>query len=132
MMTTADINIALSKLTFLRDGWDGYDAPAPSGPATLVADAFLQSLARTIKPDRVAPSVMGGVGITCKSQRAGRKVYIEFLNKGSACVLFSDGASEPEAYTFEPTKEAFARIAGQIAAYFGWYDVPTAAHYFPA
>src|SRR5438128_7762549 len=80
----------LDGLTSLSDGWNSYAAPAPSASAVAAARAFLTILQQEdYPPTRIAPSVMGGVGIT--HRRGGRKVYVEFYNDGTAHALFSSG-----------------------------------------
>jgi hypothetical protein len=74
----------------LVKGWDGYDADPPSDEAIAGASKYLDLLDLAgIPPDRVASSVMGGVGVTHKLD-VGR-VYVEFLNDGQTYVLKSFG-----------------------------------------
>jgi hypothetical protein len=80
----------LDGLAGLEDGWNSYSAPAPSRAAIERARAFLTEMrGQNTAPTRIAPSVMGGVGITCRQAR--RKVYVEFYNDGTAHALFSSG-----------------------------------------
>src|SRR5262249_42925221 len=54
----------LDGLSQLRDGWDSYQAPAPTGNAVAAARLYLSTLQSVgWEPTRVEASVMGGVGI---------------------------------------------------------------------
>jgi hypothetical protein len=77
----------------LSQGWNGSRAPAPTLRAIANAARFVYGMsAAGYHPTRVAPSAVGGVGIT---RRGGdRKVLIEFFNDGSASALFADDATE--------------------------------------
>ena len=80
---------AISKLASfskLETGWDSYNAVTPSGYAINNTKWVLTRLYRV---DRVAPSVVGGIGITVRVP--GLKVYIECLNDGRVSVLVEDG-----------------------------------------
>jgi hypothetical protein len=79
----------LRSLRRLREGWDGYNAPAPGQHAINAAESYLATLELLRwEPTRLEASVMGGVGIT---HRFGtRKVYIEFYNDGRVHALCSD------------------------------------------
>lgn len=80
----------LESLAHLKDGWNSYAAPAPGQASIVAARSFLLVMQQErFPPTRIAPSVMGGVGITCREEQ--RKVYIEFYNDGTAHALFSDG-----------------------------------------
>jgi hypothetical protein len=80
----------LNSLSQLREGWNGYAAPAPGPEALRTAKAFLTvTYKQAYPPTRVAASVMGGVGIT--RREGGKKVYVEFYNDGTAHALFSSG-----------------------------------------
>jgi len=74
----------------LEEGWNGYSAPAPEPASLSAARAFLAVMRQAdYPPTRLAPSAMGGVGIT--RRQGGRKVYVEFYNDGTAHALFSSG-----------------------------------------
>jgi hypothetical protein len=80
----------LGAFTQLNDGWNGYSAPAPNAAAIAAAGLFLNLMRQEhFPPTRIAPSAMGGVGIT--RRQGERKVYVEFYNDGSAHALFSSG-----------------------------------------
>ena len=83
-MKDSDKNL-VEQLGGLVKGWDSYNADPPSGLAISLAEAYLDIGG---KPDRIKPSVIGGVGIT--TRRLGRKCYLEIQNDGHTHLLFSD------------------------------------------
>ena len=85
MATVAD---GTSRMASLAKGWDGYDADPPTPAAIGRAKAYIDALAgRAILPSRVAPSVVGGVGVTAR--RFGRRVYAELRNDGKIGMLMA-------------------------------------------
>jgi hypothetical protein len=83
----------LASCKSLRDGWNGYTAPAPSEQAIDLAMRFLDAMKATeLSPTRVAPSAMGGVAVTRKVGE--RKVLVELYNDGRVFALFSDRGTE--------------------------------------
>lgn len=64
----------------LKFGWDGYKARTPSPTAIATAICLYRTL--DIKPDRIAPSVVGGVGFSFKD------IYIEMYNDGRTYSVF--------------------------------------------
>lgn len=100
----------------LADGWDSHRAPAPQSGAISQAECFLNQLnGADMLPARLAPSVVGGIGVTFRAGR--RKSYVEFYNNGTACALFSDGESEPTTQRVEPTQDGYARLLAEIREY---------------
>jgi hypothetical protein len=93
---SADWELWYKKLVsckLLRDGWNGYTAPAPSEQAISLAERFLDTMqASGVLPTRVAPSGMGGVAVTRKVGM--RKVLVELYNDGRVFALFSDRRTE--------------------------------------
>jgi hypothetical protein len=86
-------NARLRKMSTLEDGWDSYSAPAPTPIAIRSAFRYLLLLSDLgTPPTRLAPSVIGGVGVT--RRRGGKKVYVEFFNDGSVHALFADDRTE--------------------------------------
>jgi hypothetical protein len=83
----------LDSFAGLAVGWDGYRAAPPTARVLTAAKRALACVGLT--PARVAPSVVGGVGITFK--RNGRKAYLELTNAGPVSLLLSDGVSDPHA-----------------------------------
>jgi|SRR5271166_2897154 len=105
----------VDSLAALADGWNGYDAPAPSKLARETAKRFLSQLGQRAEPARVAPSAEGGVGVT---HRAGpRRVYVEFFNDGEVCALFSDDASSPVSKSVSPDFPGFKNLIDEIRNY---------------
>ncbi len=100
----------------LTEGWDGYGAPAPSGAAIAVARSYLGSLFKErLEPSRVAPSVVGGIGITHKLTK--RRVYVECFNDGQIYALFSDGQSLPNGRPVKAREDSFEELIGAIRDY---------------
>jgi len=100
----------------MRLGWDGYNAAPPSEKAVGKAIDFLKALrVCAFLPARVTSSVVGGIGISFRNES--RKVYVEFYNSGAACVLFSDGVSEPEVTDVETTYGGFLSTISQARRY---------------
>jgi hypothetical protein len=104
------------KLGHLREGWNGYKAPAPSKLAIDLARNFVDTLLREkYEPRRLAPSAVGGVGVT---QRKGDKsVYVEFYNDGRVLALFSDDVNEPEIKRIEPSYQSFKKLIVEMRDY---------------
>ena len=88
MLTQAEIVAKLQAASRLEKGWDSYKADPPSQLAIANAGIFL-GLCGDFLPDRVAPSVMGGIGVTFR--RPGKKVYVEFYNYGTTYSLRCHG-----------------------------------------
>ncbi len=106
----------LESFQSLRLGWDGYSAPSPSAEAVGYARSFLNYLRQeAFLPDRLAPSVVGGVGFTFRE--GNRKAYVEFSNKGTAHVLFSDGETDPKVEKFDSGDAGFRQSVRKIKMY---------------
>jgi hypothetical protein len=100
----------------LREGWNGYTAPAPSEKAILTAKVFVETLLREkYEPKRVAASSVGGVAVT--HRRNNRTVYVEFYNDGRVLALFSDDISEPVIKRIEPSYKAFKELIAEMRDY---------------
>lgn len=83
----------IDTISDLEEGWNGYCSPAPDENAAQSAKRFLEVMkANDFAPTRIAASVVGGVGITCRSRV--RKVYVEFFNNGEISALFADDKSQ--------------------------------------
>jgi hypothetical protein len=92
----------------LRKGWNGYSALPPSKVAIRLAADFLSGLTvEDMAPSRVAPSVVGGIGITFT--RGNRKAYLEIQNNGSAYLLLCEGDEEPDVQPVPADQEGFSR-----------------------
>jgi hypothetical protein len=109
----------LDKLkSFLRlpRGWNGYNAPEPEQMAVVQAEDFLFAMRLAdLKPNRMAPSVMGGVGVTLRKDN--RKAYVEFYNNGRVHVLFSDGESEPTTHAVRNDNRDYDNLILEIRRY---------------
>jgi hypothetical protein len=90
--------------------------PAPSPDAITQATVFVEETAKSENaPSRLAPSVVGGVGVTFK--RENLKVYVEFRNTGTVHALFSDGIGEPIVEKIQMTRVAYADLMARIKKY---------------
>jgi len=98
----------LDAMRSLRIGWNGYDAKPPSELAVTTASSYLDQLAsEQLAPTRVAPSVVGGVGITCR--KGDRGVYVEFYNDGRVHALFAHG-EDAATTSVDPTAAGFHNL----------------------
>jgi hypothetical protein len=110
-----DLFKKLDSFLQLPAGWDGYKASSPNTLARDHARVFLALLAQeNYGPSRVAPSVIGGIGIT---RRRSRKVYVEFNNNGNVHALFSDGSSSPKVERVQVGKIEFQMLIRRMRAY---------------
>ena len=91
--------VLLRSFARLQSGWDGYSAAPPTHVVIAAARDFLSTVA-DFPPDRVAPSVVGGIGMTFR--RNDRKVSVEFRNTGSILAMFSDCTTEPVVEPVDP------------------------------
>jgi hypothetical protein len=101
----------------LVPGWNGGRAPAPTLPAIANTVRFLLAMTEAgYRPTRVAPSAVGGVGVT---RRVGdRKALVEFFNNGSANALFADDATQQmQTHHVAVTPQGFRDILGKMREY---------------
>jgi hypothetical protein len=107
----------LQNFKSLKEGWNGYSAVPPSPLALHHASQFLLLLNNSgIEPTRLAPSAVGGVGIT---RRVGAlKVYVEFYNDGTVFALFADD-DKLDMFTrpVEPTHDGYKAIINDLRKY---------------
>ncbi len=95
---------------------DAGGAPAPDAETLTRAEDFLGLLQEeALVPNQVAPSVVGGVGITIRGSN--RKVYVEFNNKGNVLGLFSDGVTAPIVEKIEQSAPAYRSFIQKGKAY---------------
>ena len=100
----------------LQEGWDGYAAAAPSKAAQAAAKNFLSSLIkRGFQPSRLAPSVIGGVGMT--RWNGEREVYVEFYNDGGVHALFTDGVGDPISREVRLGHQPFVELIEEMREY---------------
>lgn len=105
----------LEAMKGLKSGWNGYDAEPPDERALANSRAFLQSLLfEQFPPTRVAPSVVGGVGITRKVGE--RRVYVEFYNSGIVHALLAEG-EKAETMPVEASPEGFRAFVARAREY---------------
>ena len=113
------IDNALNQLDDMQtvvDGWNGYSAPAPSTLAINNARQFVYELC-TVVPSalRVAPSAIGGVGITLsKGEKA---VYIEFYNDGSIFKMLIDDGIDTDVQPIRPDAQNLELLASEASEY---------------
>jgi hypothetical protein len=106
----------LENFRTLKKGWDGYNAAPPDAKPLGFASDFLDVLRRNrYVPSRLAPSVVGGVGMTFRKQS--RKVYVEFSNKGTVHALFSDGVTDPVVQKVAPDLPGYRALFAKTRAY---------------
>jgi hypothetical protein len=106
----------LDEMKRLQEGWNGYSAPVPSGAAIDTARSFLSILSsENYEPTKLAPSAVGGVGITRKE--GGRRVYVEFFNDGEVFALFSDRKAEPVSKQVLPGDRRYRALLKEIKEY---------------
>jgi hypothetical protein len=113
---SATWDATFSEFGRLRDGWNGYAAPAPSEKAILMARIFVDALLREdYAPHRLKPSVVGGIAVT--HRKNGRQSYVEFYNDGRILALSSDDESEPVIRRVEPSYKSFKELIAEIRGY---------------
>ena len=106
-----------SELGKLEEGWNSYSAPPPM-PAAIDNAKTLLTLASVagIIPDGVAPSAMGGLGVTFTAR--GREVAVEFYNAGNAHAMFSDNETESlDTAPVAPGVEGYTRLLQEVRQY---------------
>ncbi len=101
----------------LQEGWNGYAASPPNVKAVCSAStAFIVLQALQRLPDRLAPSAVGGVGITYRNGM--RKAYLECYNSGQVVLLLSDAEAEQvTTHKINPTQEGFSQLPSKIKDY---------------
>jgi hypothetical protein len=68
-----------------------------------------------LPPNRLKPSVMGGIGATFR--RGDKKVYVEFYNDGRVHSLFSDGVSDPDTKSVPPDHAGYSLLVQDIQGF---------------
>jgi hypothetical protein len=106
----------LDDLRQLKRNWNQRGALPPNDLALSAAELFLKvmSIKRRV-PSRVAPSAVGGVGITLRE--GDRIAYAEFYNSGTACLLLSDDMSEGETFRVAVDADSFAEAIDKMEAF---------------
>ena len=103
----------VDKFGNLNEGWDGYSAVPPNDSARKFAKDFLRIVSNAFTaPVRVAPSVVGGVGVTFEEGEKG--VYVEIDNDGNAFVMFLKDTSEPVVTSIQTNLHGLRNAAKRI------------------
>ena len=79
----------LETLSKLETGWDSYGAEPPNEIALAMARAFLKMKLPTV----LNPSVVGGIGMTFRTEKSKDFVYVEFRNTGNIHAAFITGTN---------------------------------------
>lgn len=103
----------LRRTMSLEKGWNGYEAAPPTWIAYGAARELLRSMFRAeILPVRVAPSVVGGIGVT--AMRDDREVYIEVSNLGTVHAVYSRGTAEPDIESYTLSESGIAALIARM------------------
>jgi hypothetical protein len=106
----------LRELKLKRDEWEGGKAGPPNDVSIRNADVFVECLQQAeYPPKQIAPSVVGGVGLTFRCEK--KKVYVEFTNKGAVNALFSDGETRPVVEKVQPSAGHYFIFIDKAKAY---------------
>jgi len=105
----------LEQMRQLKDGWNRHHAPAPSDLAISNAAMLLEVMAQEeTMPTRLAPSAIGGVGVT--RRRGGRMAYTEFYNNGTAHALLTDEEND-STFSVQTNRKGLEELLAKIKAY---------------
>lgn len=102
----------------LEDGWDSYDAPAPSQNAIAAASEFLNFLPSSKRvPIHVGATVSGGVGFTLVN--GAREVAIQFKNHGRVTLTCIDHAigDSLDTKSFESSQDLAALLLDDLGRF---------------
>jgi hypothetical protein len=104
--------VHLDGFAALEPGWDSYRAAPPSKPTIEAARVFLEFLQkRESLPDKLNPSVVGGIGFTFR--RGGRSVHVEFRNTGNAHAAFMEAGPKPRVVRVNQDQTGFTELMVQ-------------------
>jgi hypothetical protein len=113
----------LEALAHLGHNWNSYGAEKPSRAALDDARTFVEELhCAGVPPYRIAPSAIGGVGITIKDKGQPRRAYVEFRNDGGMYCLLSDGTGKP---IIEPVRLGAPEFRKTIERAWGYLNAET-------
>ena len=108
--------LKLEQLGELSDNWDSYGAEAPSGHALDVAKSFVEGFASSgLFPDRVVPSVEGGVGLVFLKDSS--YVDVEIFNDGE--VLLGESHLDKDSYVQEVSLDDMNEIVNRVRGFLG-------------
>lgn len=113
------LDLQLDALELLKQGWDGYDAQAPTPDTIREARGVLGKLQGSlVMPKRVSPSADGGVAFSFKAS-GNRRAQIEILNNGEKFAHLYDlnGNSSTLDWPEEIEQESFERLLEPILNY---------------
>jgi len=112
----ANIQNQMQALRLLSPDWDGYDAPVPSDRTMASASAMSETLQEMrFIPDTVVASAEGGIAFCYWN--IGRYAQIEILNSGECVATMFDRENPPRISDLSSSRDAIARIVGEIQAY---------------
>jgi hypothetical protein len=113
----ADVVRDLLDLESISRDWNGLGSEPPTFDAVAGAVRVLRGLKSAwVRPERVAPSAEGGVGITFRRGR--RFASIESLNSGEVVVLISDGTGSPRAWEIDGSGKNIPLTAQTLREHF--------------
>jgi hypothetical protein len=115
----APLDQQLDRLTGLTEGWDGYDAPAPSAQAISEAREILRRMQEElVKPQWVSASADGGIAFSFAAPNE-RRAQIEILNNGEKFAHLYDlkGNSHTEEWTEKLFEQPFRRLLEPVLHY---------------
>ncbi len=105
----AAVELELNLAGALSDGWDSYDAPAPTFDTIERGRKLLRELkAKRFLPRRIVPSAEGGVSLYFMNQD--RTCYIEYRNSGEAILAMYAPVGEPEIKELLPGTDEFDSV----------------------
>lgn len=99
----------LVALTELQEDWDTYGAQPPSRSALRKAFRHLLHTWEVLLPEKVLPSVEGGVTLVYSSNRR-RYAEIEFDNEGDVIAAFRRRDERPEIWSVRQGQAAVTRL----------------------
>jgi hypothetical protein len=115
----APLDQQLDRLTGLAEGWDGYDAPVPSGRAIAEAREILRQMQQElVTPQWIGASADGGVAFSFAASND-RRAQIEILNNGEKFAHLYDlkGNSHTEEWTENLHGQIFRNLLEPILHY---------------
>jgi hypothetical protein len=119
-MNLAECLDKIDRMASLEKGWDSYKAPAIDKVARDNAADFCRSCAYSsscmYEPSKVAPSSVGAVAVCF--YEGDREVYVEFYNRGTCAVLFSDDRTEKmDTRMVETNVEGYRKLLDDVERY---------------
>jgi hypothetical protein len=115
----APLDQQLDVLTGLAEGWDGYDAPAPSMQVIAEAREILRQMqGELVIPQWITASADGGVAFSFAASND-RRAQVEVLNNGEKFAHLYDlkGNSHTEEWTEKLQEQPFKNLLQPILNY---------------